>query len=184
MGQKKCVWWEAKEQRQIKSGGDLLDPMSPCTHKCAHTRTQTPSYPKAGMQHPGDTGLGSLLVSFWPLSPSKTPTLFLLARLGPGAATCAPRHRGGSACCGPDWGALVQGGQGSGCTCSPPAPPASTTSMNARFRQSVNSKRGENALGVEKRATKAAHIFISQRPGHNNNRFPSPEEQNKTKGFF
>lgn len=57
--------------------------------------------------------------------------------------------------------------------------------MNTRFTQSVNSKwGGGNALGVEKCVTKAAHIFINQRPGHNNNHFPSPEEKNKTKGFF
>lgn len=96
-----------------------------------------------------------------------------------------PPGTGGAArAVGQTGGHWSRGDRAVGVPALPLHPPASTTSMNARFRQSVNSKWGENALGVEKRATKAAHIFISQRPGHNNNRFPSPEEQNKTKGFF
>lgn len=56
--------------------------------------------------------------------------------------------------------------------------------MNTSFTQSVSSKKGGNALGTEKCGTKAAHISINLRPGHNNNHFASLEEKNKTKGFF
>lgn len=143
MGQKKCVWWEAKEQRQIKSGADLLDPMSPCAHKCAHTHThKSLPIPRQGCSNPGIQVWGAFLSLSGLCLPQKPQPCSCWPGWGR-ELPCVPPGTGGAArAVGQTGGHWSRGDRAVGVPALPLHLPASTTSMNARFRQSVNSKWG------------------------------------------